>query len=567
MKQSQIFIPTLREIPADAELRSHQHLLRAGFIRQMASGIYSYLPLATRVIRKIEKIIREELEKLNAVETILPIMQPVELWQTSGRQHTNNKEVFTLQDQHERKYMLAAAQEECITSLVRDEINTYKRLPLMMYQIQTKFRDENRPRHGLLRAREFIMKDAYSFHDTKASLDDMYNEMFNAYASIFTRLGLQYHAVIAESDLIGGKDTHEFIVVSPNGENVFAYTPHGTYAATLSLAEVNTVYETSEEPMRELTLVATPQQRTIEAISEWFDMPKKLCIKTLVLLVDGDIVVTLVRGDHDVSLAKVKVLLQAHTVALADEQVVAEVLGCEVGYVGPIKLPLDIRVVADHAVLAMRNAVAGANESGYHYQFVNPERDFAINISGDIRYIQEGEVSPDGATTVKFGRGIEVGHIFKLGTVYSEQLAAIITNEEGQQTALQMGCYGMGISRLVAALAEQYHDDGGFTWPKHLAPFHVHLIPVNIQDEVQLGLAEDMYGLLKSYHFEVLIDDRDERAGVKFTDADLIGLPVRVTIGKKAAEGIVEVKVRTTGETYDWQKEELIDKLTEMFRN
>ena len=566
MKQSKTYIPTLREVPADAEVKSHKQLLRAGYIRQNASGVYSYLPLATRVLAKIEAIVREELDNIGAVEILMPAMQSAELWQESGRWQAYGPELMRFKDRHNRDFALGPTHEEVITDLVRDEIKSYKKLPLTMYQIQTKFRDEKRPRFGLLRGREFIMKDAYSFHASTESLDETYQDMYKAYSAIFTRLGLNFRAVIADAGSIGGSGTHEFMVLSEIGEDTIAYSDSSDYAANIEMAEVVAVCEPSDEAAKELEKIATPDQKTIEEVSEFLAVPTNKVIKSLVFNVDGELVVVLARGDHEVNEIKVKNALQATVVEMADEEQIRVALGCGVGSIGPIKLPVEMKVIADNAIRSVRNAVAGANEDGFHYINVNPERDFAINAYEDIRFIQEGDPSPDGEGTIKFAEGIEVGHIFKLGTTYSAKLNATILNEQGKAQPMIMGCYGIGVSRILAAVAEQFQDDNGFTWPKQLTPYDVHLIPVNMKDEAQVGLAEDMYGLLKSYRYDVLLDDRNERAGVKFADSDLIGLPVRVTIGKKAAEGIVEVKIRQTGETFEWQKEELIDNLNELFR-
>lgn len=566
MKQSKTYIPTLREVPADAEVKSHKQLLRAGYIRQNASGVYSYLPLATRVLAKIEAIVREELDNIGAVEILMPAMQSAELWQESGRWQAYGPELMRFKDRHNRDFALGPTHEEVITDLVRDEIKSYKKLPLTMYQIQTKFRDEKRPRFGLLRGREFIMKDAYSFHASTESLDETYQDMYKAYSAIFTRLGLNFRAVIADAGSIGGSGTHEFMVLSEIGEDTIAYSDSSDYAANIEMAEVVAVCEPSDEAAKELEKIATPDQKTIEEVSEFLAVPTNKVIKSLVFNVDGELVVVLARGDHEVNEIKVKNALQATVVEMADEEEIRAALGCGVGSIGPIKLPVEMKVIADNAIRSVRNAVAGANEDGFHYINVNPECDFAINAYEDIRFIQEGDPSPDGEGTIKFAEGIEVGHIFKLGTTYSAKLNATILNEQGKAQPMIMGCYGIGVSRILAAVAEQFQDDNGFTWPKQLTPYDVHLIPVNMKDEAQVGLAEDMYGLLKSYRYDVLLDDRNERAGVKFADSDLIGLPVRVTIGKKAAEGIVEVKIRQTGETFEWQKEELIDNLNELFR-
>ncbi|POZ57627.1 Proline--tRNA ligase [Lysinibacillus sphaericus] len=566
MKQSKTFIPTLREVPADADVKSHKQLLRAGFIRQNTSGVYSYLPLAKRVLTKIENIIREEMEAINSIELLMPALQSAELWQESGRWEKYGPELMRLKDRHDRDFALGPTHEEVITTLVRDEIKSYKKLPLTLYQIQTKFRDEKRPRFGLLRGREFIMKDAYSFHASRESLDETYEDMYCAYSNIFSRLGLNYRAVIADAGSIGGKGTHEFMVLSEIGEDTIAYSDTSDYAANIEMAEVTVEYQPANEALKDLEKVATPDQKTIEEVSVFLQVAPSNVIKSLVFNVDGELVVVLARGDHEINDIKLKNALDAGSVELADEAAIRQLLGCGVGSIGPVKLPVDVKVVADHAIKSIRNGVAGANDDGFHLVNVNPERDFAVNEYLDIRFIQEGDPSPDGQGIIKFAEGIEVGHIFKLGTTYSEKMNGTFLDEQGKAQPFIMGCYGIGVSRILAAVAEHFQDENGFTWPIQLAPYDIHVVPVNTKDETQVSLANELYGLLKSYRYDVLLDDRAERAGVKFADADLIGLPVRVTVGKKATEGVVEVKFRQTGETFEWKKEEVIDRLNEFFR-
>ncbi|OMC82859.1 proline--tRNA ligase [Viridibacillus sp. FSL H8-0123] len=565
MKQSKTFIPTLREIPADADVKSHQLLLRAGFIRQNTSGVYSYLPLATKVLKKIEQIVREEMEAIDAVELLMPALQQAELWQETGRWEAYGPELMRLKDRHNRDFALGATHEEVITSLVRDEVKSYKKLPLTLYQIQNKFRDEKRPRFGLLRGREFVMKDAYSFHATRESLDETYNDMVKAYTNIFTRLGLNFRAVIADSGSIGGKDTHEFMVLSEIGEDTIAFSDESSFAANIEMAEVNVEYSHSNEDMKELEKVSTPDQKSIDEIVEFLKVSPESCIKSLVFNVDDELVVVLARGDHEINDIKLKNALDAQSVELADEKVIFDLLGSHVGSLGPVKLPINVKVVADNAIKSIRNGVCGANEDGFHYINVNPGRDFAIDRFEDLRFIQIGDPSPDGKGTIKFAEGIEVGHVFKLGTTYSDSMKATFLDENGRAQSFIMGCYGIGVSRLVAAVAEQFQDSYGFVWPKQIAPYDIHLISVNEKDEAQKNLTEETYKLLQSYRYDVLYDDRKERAGVKFADADLIGLPVRVTIGKKASEGILEVKFRQSGETFEWAKEELVDRLNNFF--
>ncbi|HJF30504.1 MAG TPA: proline--tRNA ligase [Sporosarcina psychrophila] len=565
MKQSRTFIPTMREVPSDADIKSHQLLLRAGFIRQNTSGIYSFLPLGKKVLQKIEAIIREEMEAVEAVEVFMPAMQQAELWQETGRWYSYGPELFRLTDRHKREFALGATHEEVITSLVRDEVKSYKKLPLTMFQIQTKFRDEQRPRFGLLRGREFIMKDAYSFHATEESLDEKYQEMMQAYTNIFTRLGLDFRAVMADGGSIGGTDTHEFMALSDIGEDTIAYSDSSSYAANIEMAEVNMQYEKSDEVLQAMEKVATPGQKTISEVASFLDVDATRLIKTLIFKADDELIAVLCRGDYEINDIKLKNALGASEVEFASEEDVTKLLSCEVGSIGPVKLPLDLKVIADHSVASIVNGVCGANEDGFHLININPERDFAVDRYEDLRFIREGDVSPDGNGTIKFAKGIELGHVFKLGTTYSEPMGGTFLDENGRAKPYIMGCYGIGVSRILAAVAEQFNDELGLKWPKKIAPFDVHLIAVNIKDESQVELADELYKILKSYRYDVLYDDRPERAGVKFADSDLIGLPVRITVGKRASEGIVEVKFRQSGESAEWQKEEITEKLQAFF--
>lgn len=566
MKQTATFIPTLRETPADAEVRSHQLLLRAGFIRQNTSGIYSFLPLGKRVLQKVETVIREEMEAASSVEIFMPALQQAELWQESGRWYSYGDELMRLKDRNDREFALGATHEEVITSLLRDEIKSYKKLPLNLFQIQSKFRDEKRPRFGLLRGREFLMKDAYSFHATTESLDDTYDVMMQAYTNIFTRLGLNFRAVIADSGAIGGKDNHEFMVLSEIGEDTIAYSDSSSYAANIEMAAVNVSYPESDEAPEAMEKVATPDKNTIADVAEFLDTTAEKCIKTLVFKADDELVIVLARGDHDINDVKVKHATGAKVIEMATPEEVQQLLSCDIGSLGPINLPEDVRLFADYAVENIVNGVTGANESGYHYKNVTPEKDFTVPVYHDLRFIQEGDASPDGQGTIQFAKGIEVGHIFKLGTTYSIPLKGTFLNDQGKAMPYIMGCYGIGVSRVLAAVAEQFQDEDGFTWPDIVAPYEVHLVPVNVKDDVQRELGEELYALLKSNRYEVLLDDRKERAGVKFADADLIGLPIRINIGKKAAEGILEVKIRRTGETFEWTREELLEQLQQFFK-
>jgi prolyl-tRNA synthetase len=563
MRQSKTLIPTLREIPADAEIKSHQLLLKAGFIRQNASGIYSYMPLGKRVLQKVEAIVREEMDQAGAVELLMPALQQAELWQESGRWYTYGSELMRMKDRNDREFALGATHEEVITSLVRDEVKSYKRLPLTLYQIQTKFRDEKRPRFGLLRGREFVMKDAYSFHSSYESLDEVYQKLYDAYFNIFKRCRLDFRAVIADSGAMGGKDTHEFMVLSDVGEDTIAYSDTSTYAANIEMAPVNVEYKKSNDPYKKLEKVLTENKKTIEEVSDYLNVKASNCIKSLLFKVDDKFVLVLVRGDHEVNDIKLKNILEASMVELASHEEAIEILSCAVGSIGPIGVK-NVDIVADHAVLAIVNGVCGANEENYHFVNVNPDRDFEVGKYADLRFIKEGDPSPDGQGLICFAKGIEVGHVFKLGTRYSEAMNATFLDEFGKSKPMIMGCYGIGVSRTLAAVAEQFNDENGLVWPANIAPYLLHLIAVNMKDETQSMLAEELYSHYSDNKYQILFDDRQERPGVKFADSDLIGLPIRITVGKKAADGIVELKIRKTGEIIEVHKDLLQEKIVEL---
>ncbi|MFY4773920.1 proline--tRNA ligase [Metabacillus sp. RGM 3146] len=565
MKQSMTFIPTLREVPADADIKSHQLLLRAGYIRQNTSGIYSYMPLAAKVLQKIQNIIREEMENAGAAELLMPALQQSELWQESGRWYSYGPELMRFRDRHNREFALGATHEEVITSLLRDEVKSYKRLPLTLYQIQSKFRDEKRPRFGLLRGREFIMKDAYSFHSSQESLDEVYDKIFQAYSNIFSRCGLDFRAVIADSGAMGGKDTHEFMVLSEVGEDTIAYSDTSKYAANIEMAPAPMEYEKSNEEPKDIEKVETPNQKTIEEVAAFLNVEKEKCIKTLLFKADDSFVLVLVRGDYEINDIKVKNLVEARTAELAAQEETKEVLNCVTGYVGPLNIPTDVKVIADYSVQSVVNGVCGANEENFHYVNINPDRDIPSIQYADLRFIEEGDASPDGEGSIKFARGIEVGHVFKLGTRYSVDMNAMYLDENGRSQPMIMGCYGIGVSRTMASIVEQYNDEKGIIWPLSVTPFDVHVIPVNVKSDDQVALSDKLYKDLKAKGYDVLYDDRAERAGVKFADADLIGLPVRITVGKRAGEGIVEVKFRRNGESQEIHADELPGLLNDLF--
>ncbi|SEP58218.1 proline--tRNA ligase [Piscibacillus halophilus] len=561
MRQSNLLIPTLREVPAEADLKSHQLLLKAGFIRQLASGVYNFLPLGKRVLRKVENIVREEMDRAGAQEVQMPALQPAELWQTTGRWNTMGQELMRLKDRHERDFALGATHEEVVTALVRDEVNSYKKLPFTLYQIQAKYRDEKRPRFGLLRGREFLMKDAYSFHEDFDSLDETYEVIFNAYKRIFERCGLNFRAVIADSGAMGGKDTHEFMVLSEVGEDTIAYSNESDFAANIEMAPVVPNYEKSAEEAKPLEKVETPNAKTMQEVADFLGHDLDQGMKAIMFKVDEQFVMVVTRGDHEVNDVKLKNLYEAEIVELASEEETKEVIGAGFGSLGPINVPENVDVVADHAVEYLVNATCGANEDGYHYKNVSPERDFKVNQYADLRFIQEGDLSPDGNGTIEFARGIEVGHVFKLGTKYADDLGATFLNKEGRAQTYVMGCYGIGVSRTLASIVEQYHDDNGIVWPKNLAPFQAHLINLNVKKEEQVELADDIYNKLLDAGIDVLYDDRQERPGVKFNDSDLIGVPYRIVIGKRASEGYVEFKHRQTGDQEDIHNDDLLNHL------
>ncbi|MFD2638310.1 proline--tRNA ligase [Piscibacillus salipiscarius] len=557
MRQSNLLIPTLREVPAEADLKSHQLLLKAGFIRQLASGVYNFLPLGKRVLRKVENIVREEMDRAGAQEVQMPALQPAELWQATGRWDTMGQELMRLKDRHERNFALGATHEEVVTALVRDEVNSYKKLPFSLYQIQAKYRDEKRPRFGLLRGREFLMKDAYSFHETYESLDETYDVIFNAYKRIFERCGLNFRAVIADSGAMGGKDTHEFMVLSDVGEDIIAYSNESDFAANIEMAPVVSNYEKSTEAPKSLEIVETPNAKSMQEVADFLKHDLNQGMKAIMFKVDEKFVLVVTRGDHEVNDVKLKNLYEADIVELATEQETKEVVGAGFGSLGPINVSEDVEVVADHAVQYLVNATCGANEDGHHFKNVNPERDFTVTQYADLRFIQEGDLSPDGKGTIEFARGIEVGHVFKLGTKYADALNATFLNKEGRAQTYIMGCYGIGVSRTLASIVEQYHDEQGIVWPKDLAPFQVHLINLNVKKEEQVELSDQLYNQLLNSGVDVLYDDRPDRAGVKFNDSDLIGIPYRVVVGKRASEGYVELKYRESGEQEDIHIDEL----------
>ena len=612
MKQSKMLIPTLREMPSDAQVISHALMLRAGYVRQVSAGVYSYLPLANRVIEKAKKIMRQEFDKIGAVEMLAPALLSADLWRESGRYETYGEDLYKLKNREKSDFILGPTHEETFTAIVRDSVKSYKQLPLNLYQIQPKYRDEKRPRNGLLRTREFIMKDGYSFHANYDSLDVTYDEYKSAYEKIFTRSELDFKAIIGDGGAMGGKDSQEFMAITPartdidrwvvldksvasfdeipaevqeeikaellkwmvSGEDTIAYSSESSYAANLEMA--TNAYKPNKKVVTEAELVRveTPDCKTIDEVAAFLQIDTEETIKTLVYMADEKPVVALLVGNDQLNEVKLKNHLGADFFEVASEEEVRQLLGAGFGSLGPVNLSEDVTIIADRRVQDLSNAVAGANEDGYHLTGVNPGRDFSPEYV-DIREVREGEVSPDGQGILKFARGIEIGHIFKLGTRYSDSMNANVLDDNGRAVPMIMGCYGIGVSRLLSAVMEQharlfvnktpkgeFRYAWGINFPKELAPFDVHLIPVNVKDEEALALTDQIEANLLSAGYEVLVDDRNERAGVKFSDSDLIGLPIRVTVGKKAAEGIVEVKIKATGDTIEVHADNLLETLS-----
>ncbi|WP_179395538.1 proline--tRNA ligase [Lacticaseibacillus absianus] len=561
MKQSRLFIPTLKEVPSSAEARSHQMMLRSGFIRQVSAGVYAYLPLAYRVLQNIEAIIDDEMAKIDAVKMQMPAILPAELWQESGRYETYGPNLFKFKDRHERDFILGPTHEETFTDLVRNQLNSYKKMPLVLYQIQTKFRDEDRPRYGLLRGREFIMLDDYSFTATEADLDVVYKQMEKAYTNIFNRLGLDFRVIIGDGGAMGGKDSKEFSAIAPIGEDTIVYSDASDYAANLEMATSMTVPRPSHEDAQARETVDTGAAKTIEEVAAELAIPATQIIKAVLFIADDQPVLALVRGDYEVNDVKLKNLLGANFLELATPEQVRAVMHAEIGNIGPVGVDETVRVIADNSLRGLVNLVAGANAPAQHYLNVNLDRDFTPEQFADIRFVTEGELSPDGEGVLKFTRGIEIGHIFKLGTRYTEAMGATFLDENGRSQPIIMGSYGIGVSRLLSAIAEQTLDDAGMVWPTSIAPYDVHVVPVNLKKADQQTLTDQIERNLEAAGYTVLVDDRNERPGVKFADADLIGLPVRVTVGKKAEDGIVELKLRKSGETLEVKAEELTNSL------
>ncbi len=566
MRMTNLLVPTLREVPAEAEIKSHQLMLRAGYIRKIAAGIYSYLPLGMRTLKKVENIVREEMDRAGAQELLMPALLPAEVYQESGRWEVFGDSMFKLKDRNDRDFCLGPTHEEPFTKLCLNEVRSYKEYPITLYQIQTKYRDEGRPRFGLIRGREFIMKDAYSFDLDEIGLDNSYKKMYNAYCRIFERLGLDFTIVDADSGAMGGSGSQEFMVKSPVGEDGIAYCEACGYAANYEKAAAIPTEKDFVEGELSLEKIKTPDVHTIEELVSFMDSEPYVFAKTIIYKADDKYIAAMVRGDREINEVKLKNLVGAvDDLELAEPSVVREITKAQVGFAGPIGL--DIPVFADFEVQNMKNFIVGANETDYHYKNVNIGRDFEPTAFADIRVIEEGDACPICKKPIKTVQGIEVGHIFKLGTKYSKALGLTYQSETGEAKTVVMGCYGIGVTRCISAAIEQGNDENGIVLPVSIAPFEAVVVPVNAKDDEQLALAEKIYNSLLDKGVEALIDDRQERAGVKFKDADLIGIPVRIVVGKKCGEGIVEYKLRTEENSVENTVEEAISNAEEYIRS
>jgi prolyl-tRNA synthetase len=558
MRFSKMFLPTLREAPAEAEIISHQLMLRAGMIRKLASGIYSFLPLGIRGLKKVEQIIREEMDSIGAQELLMPALLPAESYRESGRWDVFGSEMFRLKDRSNRDFCLGPTHEELFTETVKSSVRSYRGLPLILYQIQNKYRDEIRPRFGVMRSREFIMKDAYSFDRNSEELESSYEKMREAYRRIFERIGLDYKVVEADSGVMGGSGSQEFMVTSGAGESVIAYCEACGYAASDEKASCVPAAPTASEVVRPPEKIFTPDVRTIEDLSAFLGCGADKLDKTLIYKADNTFVAAMVRGDREINETKLRNILGCSELMLADSENVCAITGAEVGFAGPVGL--KVRIIADHEVALTKNLIVGANETNYHLKNVNIGRDFQAEVH-DIRKITAEDTCPHCGEKLKISGGIEVGHIFKLGTKYSGPLGCSYLDEAGNERPMVMGCYGIGVSRLLAAIIEQNYDENGIIWPMSVSPYQVIIVPVNVKDEIVMKTAEDLYEKLIKAGVEAVIDDRNERAGVKFKDADLIGIPVRINVGKTATEGLVEYKHRRTGKTDLVNTDEVINKI------
>ena len=571
MLATKLYAPTLREVPSDADVVSQQLMLRAGFMRKTANGLYSFLPLGWRSIKKIEAIVREEMDRASAQEIMMPILQPAEIWKKSGRWNAYGAEMMRINDRHDNEFCLGPTHEEMITTLVKNEINSYRQLPVNLYQIQSKFRDERRPRYGLMRSREFIMKDAYSFDVDEAGLEESYKSMYDAYTRIFNRCGLTFRPVEADSGAIGGSGTHEFMAIAEAGEADIVYCTKCDYAANIEIGKPG-IMKQEEEALQELSVVDTPNATSIEAVAEMLNLPLNKTIKAVVFSIDGKVVLAIVRGDHEVNEVAVQhaVLGSVEPEMATPEEL--EKVGLTAGFISPVGLQQteEFAIVVDESVMETYNVCGGANKKDAHYVNINPKRDFNVEdiIVAPIRLITKDDVCPTCGGALEHAKGIEVGQVFKLGTKYSEALQATFLDQNGRPNPMIMGCYGIGVSRTLAATIEQYHDENGIIWPRSIAPFEAVIVPINAKDEDLMSTSQTIYTALQEAGVDVLLDDRKDRAGVKFKDADLIGYPLRITVSKNTLENNeVEIQIRKTGEALPCAIDSVAAKVTELLQN
>ena len=571
MLATKLYAPTLREVPSDADVVSQQLMLRAGFMRKTANGLYSFLPLGWRSIKKIEAIVREEMDRASAQEIMMPILQPAEIWKESGRWKVYGAEMMRINDRHDNEFCLGPTHEEMITTLVKNEINSYRQLPVNLYQIQSKFRDERRPRYGLMRSREFIMKDAYSFDVDEAGLEESYKSMYDAYTRIFNRCGLTFRPVEADSGAIGGSGTHEFMAIAEAGEADIVYCTKCDYAANIEIGKPGIIKQ-DEEALQELSVVDTPNASTIEAVAEMLNLPLHKTIKAVVFSIDGKVVLAIVRGDHEVNEVAVQhaVLGSVEPEMATSEEL--EKVGLTAGFISPVGLQQtdEFAIVVDESVMETYNVCGGANKKDAHYVNINPKRDFNVAdiIVAPIRLITKDDVCPKCGGALEHAKGIEVGQVFKLGTKYSEALQATFLDQNGRPNPMIMGCYGIGVSRTLAAAIEQYHDENGIIWPRSIAPFEAVIVPINAKDEALMSTSHTIYTALKDAGVDVLLDDRKDRAGVKFKDADLIGYPLRITVSKNTLENNeVEIQIRKSGEALPCAIDSVATKVAELLQN
>ena len=571
MLATKLYAPTLREVPSDADVVSQQLMLRAGFMRKTANGLYSFLPLGWKSIKKIEAIVREEMDRASAQEIMMPILQPAEIWKESGRWNAYGAEMMRINDRHDNEFCLGPTHEEMITTLVKNEINSYRQLPVNLYQIQSKFRDERRPRYGLMRSREFIMKDAYSFDVDEAGLEESYKSMYDAYTRIFNRCGLTFRPVEADSGAIGGSGTHEFMAIAAAGEADIVYCTKCDYAANIEIGKPG-IMKQAEEALQELSVVDTPNASSIEAVAEMLNLPLHKTIKAVVFSIDGKVVLAIVRGDHEVNEVAVQhaVLGSVEPEMATPEEL--EKVGLTAGFISPVGLEQteELAIVGDESIMETYNVCGGANKKDAHYININPKRDFNVEdiIVAPIRLITKDDVCPTCGGSLEHAKGIEVGQVFKLGTKYSEALQATFLDQNGRPNPMIMGCYGIGVSRTLAAAIEQYHDENGIIWPRSIAPFEAVIVPINAKDEALMATSQTIYTALQNAGVDVLLDDRKDRAGVKFKDADLIGYPLRITVSKNTLENNeVEIQIRKSGEALPCAIDSVADKVTELLQD